>query len=256
CQLFGQWAGERGHGRCYGRRHTSIVFDCVLIKGVALRGVKIERATKIHRALRRAIGDQRNCNARCVGAFEGGDSPSRKPRIRPNVIDTTSFTGPNRNARWTLTCFRLSPGNLDARQVIQTISRLCHRPNSLLGIIFAIADPGQPKLTARHENFTNGLQQLLLAFGLKQHTVALVKSPYSPVEPVQNLLVGFALLWHLTLLKRSAAQVFAGQSYSRPSTLLADRKSTRLNSSHQIISYAVFCLKKKNRLDNIFVHYY
>src|SRR5258708_17859646 len=25
-----------------------------------------------------------------------------------------------------------------------------------------------------------------------------------------------------------------------------DRKTTRLNSSHQIISYAVFCLKKKN----------
>src|SRR5947208_10564675 len=27
--------------------------------------------------------------------------------------------------------------------------------------------------------------------------------------------------------------------------LAPDRKSTRLNSSHQIISYAVFCLKKK-----------
>src|SRR5258708_17082549 len=27
-----------------------------------------------------------------------------------------------------------------------------------------------------------------------------------------------------------------------------DRKSTRLNSSHQIISYAVFCLKKKTKL--------
>src|SRR5258708_21905080 len=27
-----------------------------------------------------------------------------------------------------------------------------------------------------------------------------------------------------------------------------DRKSTRLNSSHQIISYAVFCLKKKKTL--------
>src|SRR5260370_15493283 len=26
-----------------------------------------------------------------------------------------------------------------------------------------------------------------------------------------------------------------------------DRKSTRLNSSHTLISYAVFCLKKKNR---------
>src|SRR3712207_7535438 len=32
-----------------------------------------------------------------------------------------------------------------------------------------------------------------------------------------------------------------------------DRKSTRLNSSHANISYAVFCLKKKKTLDNITV---
>src|SRR5258708_35068598 len=31
----------------------------------------------------------------------------------------------------------------------------------------------------------------------------------------------------------------------RPPSQVLDRKSTRLNSSHQIISYAVFCLKKK-----------
>src|SRR5690554_7301008 len=31
-------------------------------------------------------------------------------------------------------------------------------------------------------------------------------------------------------------------------SLAVDRKSTRLNSSHVRISYAVFCLKKKNRL--------
>src|SRR5688500_19129393 len=31
----------------------------------------------------------------------------------------------------------------------------------------------------------------------------------------------------------------------------ADRKSTRLNSSHLVISYAVFCLKKKNYKNNI-----
>src|SRR2546430_5652872 len=30
--------------------------------------------------------------------------------------------------------------------------------------------------------------------------------------------------------------------------ILIDRKSTRLNSSHSQISYAVFCLKKKNKL--------
>src|SRR5437763_5410336 len=30
-----------------------------------------------------------------------------------------------------------------------------------------------------------------------------------------------------------------------------DRKSTRLNSSHRCISYAVFCLKKKKKKNNI-----
>src|SRR5258708_27893538 len=38
------------------------------------------------------------------------------------------------------------------------------------------------------------------------------------------------------------------RSVRRPALhLLRDRKSTRLNSSHQIISYAVFCLKKKKQ---------
>src|SRR5438105_15762245 len=31
---------------------------------------------------------------------------------------------------------------------------------------------------------------------------------------------------------------------------LQDRKSTRLNSSHEWISYAVFCLKKKKKINN------
>src|SRR5256885_4871122 len=33
--------------------------------------------------------------------------------------------------------------------------------------------------------------------------------------------------------------------------LQADRKSTRLNSSHLVISYAVFCLKKKKKTQNV-----
>src|SRR5438132_325759 len=32
--------------------------------------------------------------------------------------------------------------------------------------------------------------------------------------------------------------------------ILEDRKSTRLNSSHTVISYAVFCLKKKKKKTN------
>src|SRR2546428_7131614 len=35
-----------------------------------------------------------------------------------------------------------------------------------------------------------------------------------------------------------------------PAARCGDRKSTRLNSSHDQISYAVFCLKKKNHMES------
>src|SRR5207244_11132972 len=57
-------------------------------------------------------------------------------------------------------------------------------------------------------------------------------------------------LWTTRLLDRRheiAIRVALGISRAR---LARDRKSTRLNSSHQIISYAVFCLKKKRRTAN------
>src|SRR5436190_10385789 len=37
--------------------------------------------------------------------------------------------------------------------------------------------------------------------------------------------------------------------------LAGDRKSTRLNSSHTVISYAVFCLKKKNKKEEDNINY-
>src|SRR5256886_7581164 len=43
----------------------------------------------------------------------------------------------------------------------------------------------------------------------------------------------------------SFAFTFTFQSYNPSIALTIDRKSTRLNSSHSQISYAVFCLKKK-----------
>jgi len=39
----------------------------------------------------------------------------------------------------------------------------------------------------------------------------------------------------------------ADEAQCTTAALDIDRKSTRLNSSHQIISYAVFCLKKKKK---------
>src|SRR5207244_13483359 len=44
--------------------------------------------------------------------------------------------------------------------------------------------------------------------------------------------------------RRARASRRGGSGCGKTTT---DRKSTRLNSSHQIISYAVFCLKKKKK---------
>src|SRR5437867_5670261 len=46
----------------------------------------------------------------------------------------------------------------------------------------------------------------------------------------------------LRLVPRPAARIVKGKIM-----LEGDRKSTRLNSSHRTISYAVFCLKKKKK---------
>src|SRR5688572_32419103 len=49
------------------------------------------------------------------------------------------------------------------------------------------------------------------------------------------------------LIQRLFALVGSAAAVSSRSALAEDRKSTRLNSSHSQISYAVFCLKKKKK---------
>src|SRR2546429_3650904 len=51
-------------------------------------------------------------------------------------------------------------------------------------------------------------------------------------------------------LRRTASAAWGGAASHRGSSRIAtrDRKSTRLNSSHGYISYAVFCLKKKKHV--------
>src|SRR2546429_5310665 len=54
------------------------------------------------------------------------------------------------------------------------------------------------------------------------------------------------------LHERVATARKLGCSEECPFASLPDRKSTRLNSSHGYISYAVFCLKKKKTVLNIY----
>src|SRR2546426_5655659 len=46
---------------------------------------------------------------------------------------------------------------------------------------------------------------------------------------------------------RLCSGIFAASTVEAWPARVADRKSTRLNSSHLVISYAVFCLKKKKK---------
>src|SRR5215467_15469990 len=48
-------------------------------------------------------------------------------------------------------------------------------------------------------------------------------------------------------MNRPAARTAVNASQPAGGTCVQDRKSTRLNSSHLVISYAVFCLKKKKK---------
>src|ERR1041385_9367313 len=53
---------------------------------------------------------------------------------------------------------------------------------------------------------------------------------------------------YTTLFRSSLPWRWISRASSAPSTYsYTDRKSTRLNSSHGYISYAVFCLKKKHK---------
>src|SRR5690554_2516247 len=75
--------------------------------------------------------------------------------------------------------------------------------------------------------------------------VSMISNEYSYRTLKQNLIDGlnkkeFILSKFLTVLLFAAASTF----------FILDRKSTRLNSSHVRISYAVFCLKKKKSLND------
>src|SRR5438034_11460716 len=56
---------------------------------------------------------------------------------------------------------------------------------------------------------------------------------------------------HRTTARSSASAKASISSFVRFSVTATDRKSTRLNSSHTVISYAVFCLKKKKKKKKI-----
>src|SRR2546422_3439811 len=74
--------------------------------------------------------------------------------------------------------------------------------------------------------------------------------PYTTLFRSQMVCVGGRVSAERNLLAKGkesrSRRADGGQTDSRRA---ADRKSTRLNSSHGYISYAVFCLKKKKKTE-------
>src|SRR5437660_3982282 len=69
------------------------------------------------------------------------------------------------------------------------------------------------------------------------------RPPRSTLFPYTTLFRSIASLACSLAASRPSAQ----KQTPRPPAAWRDRKSTRLNSSHVAISYAVFCLKKKKK---------
>src|SRR5690625_542220 len=91
----------------------------------------------------------------------------------------------------------------------------------------------------------------ILASALAWAASATVALLHSPERAVWVLLIAGMLIFPVGLLLCRLLGASGAHSKGNP----LDRKSTRLNSSHVAISYAVFCLKKKTYVKKHVSHY-
>src|SRR5256885_2666397 len=101
----------------------------------------------------------------------------------------------------------------------------------------------------RRESAQSSANTSLIASELNRRKEPLEAEPLDAMTMVGSLDkkgVPTALVRVGTLLYQVRAGNYLGQNYGKVTRITeTDRKSTRLNSSHLVISYAVFCLKKK-----------
>src|SRR5256885_13307056 len=72
------------------------------------------------------------------------------------------------------------------------------------------------------------------------------RPPRSTLFPYTTLFRSLLLAMSIWSIFYSLCETVNDLNKLAPSVRITDRKSTRLNSSHLVISYAVFCLKKKD----------
>src|SRR2546422_6315103 len=85
--------------------------------------------------------------------------------------------------------------------------------------------------------FDRGIDKILFFFFNDTATTEIYTLSLHDALPISPMVIAFGL----------GALLLGVGSFAAWSWKRRDRKSTRLNSSHGYISYAVFCLKKKKR---------
>src|SRR5437899_8939430 len=109
------------------------------------------------------------------------------------------------------------------------------RPNFPFGDIYAVRHAKKYVISVKIRNrYEAKTGKLNARYKLGRHCYELARRAQIELSAVPAFLA-------ISLVPDSYSAYFA------PLSVLADRKSTRLNSSHLGISYAVFCLKKKNK---------
>src|SRR5438094_196140 len=110
-------------------------------------------------------------------------------------------------------------------EIEQLVFEICCRPKQRMIQILASNGADQP--------FHKWMGQGDVGDGLDLCHLQYSQIGLPLVEPVKRIVVGAKVLRQPVLPSNRAVE--------------QDRKSTRLNSSHRTISYAVFCLKKKQQ---------
>src|SRR5690625_7883547 len=93
-------------------------------------------------------------------------------------------------------------------------------------------------------NIIRSIPYIILLVVLLPFTKLLLNTTTGPVAASVSLTIA-AIPFYARLVEASLREIDVGVIEAAESCGASDRKSTRLNSSHVAISYAVFCLKKK-----------
>src|SRR5258708_7247028 len=109
--------------------------------------------------------------------------------------------------------------------------------DQLSSVFMALADPTRRAILTRLMAGDANVSELAEPFSISQPAISKHLKVLERAGLISRTRAATARLSHLEAAPMKEATMWM-ENYR-------DRKSTRLNSSHQIISYAVFCLKKK-----------